>query len=142
MPCRVTASHRPWLELHLLQRWTHPRHCSSPHHAVAKRVFLPNSPVPLAAPSPPARYCLAYVADDGQVSDGLQDGEPDANALCSLSHQPPVVTDELVGIQADLHPVVEQGKEGCQGTGRHKDGDEAALQDCNEEEEEERGGTG
>lgn len=90
--------------------------------------FSPSSPTPPAAPSPPAARPV-HVADDGQVSGGLQDGEPDADAPCLLSHRPPVVTDALVGIQADLHTVVEQGEEGCQGTGCHKDGDEAKLQD-------------
>lgn len=52
---------------------------------------------------------------NGQVSDDLQDGEPQDNAPNLLSRRPSVVTDALVGIQAHLHPVVEQGKEGARG---------------------------
>lgn len=103
----MTATHCPWLELHLLHRQTLSEHCCSPHHAASfnTQTSSPNSLTPPAAPSWPA----------AQVSDDLQDGEPGANAPCLLSHRLLVVTDALVGIQADFHLVVEQGEEGCQG---------------------------
>lgn len=79
-------------------------------------------PLPMAGAAPSAQ------ADPPPALQLPSSREPDANALCLLSHRPPVATDALVGIQAD-HTVVEQGEEGCQGTGCHKDGDEAKLQD-------------
>ena len=72
--------------------------------------------------------CWTHVCDDGEVRQGLQDVEPGADVLRTLGHRPAVLTHKLVGVQADLGPVVEQSEEGRQGEGRHEDGDEAKLQ--------------
>ena len=45
-----------------------------------------------------------------------------------LGHRPPRLTDELLGVQSDLHPVVEEGEQGSQGEGGHEDGDETELE--------------
>lgn len=68
--------------------------------------------------------------DDGEVRQGLQDVEPHADVLRTLGHGPPVLAHKLVGVQAHLGPVVEQGKERRQGERCHKDGDEAKLEHC------------
>lgn len=52
-----------------------------------------------------------HVADDCQMCDDFKDMEPDADALGSLHNWAPVFTDKFMGIQADFHPVIEQGKE-------------------------------
>ena len=49
-----------------------------------------------------------------------------------LGHRPPRLTDELLGVQSDLHPVVEEGEQGSQGEGRHEDRDETELEHCSE----------
>ena len=46
-----------------------------------------------------------------------------------LRHGPPSLADELLGVQPDLHPVVEEGEQGGQGEGRHEDCDETELED-------------
>jgi len=71
-----------------------------------------------------------HVGDDGQVRQGFQDVEPDADVLGALGHRPAVLARELVRVQADLHPVVEEGEERRQGERRHEDGDEPKLEHC------------
>ena len=62
----------------------------------------------------------------------LENGEPDADILGALRHRSPRLADELLGVEADLHPVVEQREEGRQGEGRHEDRQETELQNCEE----------
>lgn len=60
---------------------------------------------------------------------GLKQEQPDPSALCTLSHWPPVVVHELVGVQSDLHLVAEQSKpQGRPRAGCHRDGAELKLQ--------------
>lgn len=66
----------------------------------------------------------------------VQDGEPDADVLRPLGHGAAGLAHELLRVQPDLHPVVEQREERRQREGRHEDGDEAKLEDCGREEEE------
>ena len=40
----------------------------------------------------------------------------------------PGLTDKLLGVQANLHPVVEESEERGEGEGSYKDGDEAKLE--------------
>ena len=47
---------------------------------------------------------------------------PGSQRSLPLSHK-------LVGIESDLHHVVEEGKQWCKGECRHKDGDKAKLND-------------
>ena len=78
------------------------------------------------------KYLLEIVtdiADHRQLSDHLHDGEPDPDVLGSLRHRPPGLTDKLLGVQSDLHPVVEQRKERRQREGRNEDCYETKLQD-------------
>ena len=74
---------------------------------------------------------LSYIADDGQLGDHLHDLEPDPDILGPLGHGPPRLADELLGVQPDLHPVVEEGEQGGQGEGRHEDCDETELEHWN-----------
>ena len=76
---------------------------------------------------------LSYIADDGQLGDHLHDLEPDPDILGPLSHGPPRLADELLSVQPDLHPVVEEGEQGGQGEGRHEDCDETELEHWNTE---------
>ena len=46
-----------------------------------------------------------------------------------FSDSSPCLTDKLLGVQPDLHPVVEEGEQWSQREGRHEDGDEAKLED-------------
>ena len=71
---------------------------------------------------------VTHIADDRQLRDHLHDPEPDADVLRPLGHGPPCLADELLGVQSDLHPVVEESKQGRQGEGRHEDGDETELE--------------
>ena len=49
--------------------------------------------------------------------------------LSPFSDSSPRLTDKFLGVQPDLHPVVEEGEQGSQREGRHEDGDEAKLED-------------
>lgn len=71
-----------------------------------------------------------HVGDDGQVRQGLQDVEPHADVLGTLGYRTAVLAHKLVRVQADFHPVVEEGEERRQGERRHEDGDEAELEHC------------
>lgn len=72
-----------------------------------------------------------HVGDDGQVRQGLQYVEPDSDVLGALSHRPAVLARKLVGVQTDLHPVVEEGEERREGERCHEDGDESKLEHFN-----------
>ena len=71
---------------------------------------------------------MSYITDDRQLCQHLQYGEPDPDILRPLRHRPPRLADKLLAVQPDLHPVVDEGKEGGQGEGGHENGDEAELQ--------------
>ena len=43
-------------------------------------------------------------------------------------HGSPPLSDEFVGVQADLDDIVKQSQERCQREGSHKDGGEAKLE--------------
>ena len=68
-----------------------------------------------------------YIWNDSEVSNHVQDLEPDPDVLGPLGHRPSRLADELLSVQPDLHPVVQEGEEGGEGEGRHEDGDEAEL---------------
>lgn len=70
---------------------------------------------------------VTHVAEDGEVGDGFEDVEPDANILDPFSPGPATLAEVLVGVQADLHHVVGEGEEGSQGEGRHEERHEAVL---------------
>ena len=71
---------------------------------------------------------MPYIVDDRQLCQHLQYGEPYPDILRPLRHRPPRLADKLLAVQPDLHPVVDEGKEGSQGEGGHENGDEAELQ--------------
>ena len=92
------------------------------------------SKIVLATPRPrsrPGQQHRSYVADDGQLNDGLEDREPDADVVASLGHRSARRTDELVRVETDLEPVVEQSEQRSQRERRHEDRYEAELQHCN-----------
>jgi hypothetical protein len=64
-----------------------------------------------------------------QPPDSLQDGEPDANVLDALGHWTSVVDEKLLGVEAQLEDVVEEGEERSQGKGRDEDCNETVLDD-------------
>ena len=72
---------------------------------------------------------VPHIADNSQLSDHLHNPEPDPDVLRPLRHGPPGLADELLGVQPDLHPVVEEGEQGGQGEGSHEDCNEAELED-------------
>ena len=41
----------------------------------------------------------------------------------------PCFTNEFVGIESDLHPIVQHGEQGSDGKGSNENGDETKLQD-------------
>lgn len=73
------------------------------------------------------------IGEDGEVSDALQDAKPDANVLDPLCPGTPALTQVLVGINADLHNVVEQRKDWSKRESCHKDSDKPVLDHCREE---------
>ena len=81
---------------------------------------------------------LAYIADNRQLGDHLHDPEPDPDVLGPLGHGPPGLTDELLCVQSDLHPVVDEGEQGSQGEGRHEDCYEAKLKNWETENNDHR----
>ena len=74
------------------------------------------------------KEAVPHIADNSQLSDHLHNPEPDPDVLRPLRHGPPGLADELLGVQPDLHPVVEEGEQGGQGEGRHEDCDETKLE--------------
>ena len=73
---------------------------------------------------------MTHIDYDGQVWQAFQDAEPDAYVLGALGHRPAVLAGELVSVQTDFHPVVEEGEERSERERRHEDGDEAKLEHC------------
>lgn len=69
----------------------------------------------------------SYVGEHGRVRDELQDGKPDADVLSSLHHRAAIFSDELLSIQTNLHPIVDESEERSERTRCHKDGDESKL---------------
>ena len=75
------------------------------------------------------RKNVTDITDNRQLSDHLHDGEPDPDVLGPFGHGPPGLADELLGVQSDFHPVVQEREEGRQGEGRHENCDETKLED-------------
>lgn len=75
-------------------------------------------------------WISTHVGYDGEVRQGFQYVEPDADVLGSLGHRSAVLAHKLVGVQTDFHPVIEERKEGSEGEGCHEDGDETKLEHC------------
>ena len=73
---------------------------------------------------------LSHIADDGKVGQRLEDGEPDADVGAPLGDRPARLAEELLRVQPDLHPVVEQREQWRQRERRHENGDEAELKHC------------
>jgi hypothetical protein len=71
---------------------------------------------------------VTHIADDSEVCQHVQDLEPDANILCSFSHNASGVTHKLLCIQPNLDPVVEQCKQWSQWEGSYKNGYKAKLE--------------
>ena len=70
-----------------------------------------------------------HITDDRQLCQSVQYGEPDPYVLSTLGNHSPGLTDKLLGVQSQLHPVVKQGEQRCQGKGGHEHGDKTKLQD-------------
>ena len=52
----------------------------------------------------------SYVANDGQLSERLKNLEPHTDVLAAVRHGSARLAHELVCVQANLNPVIEQGK--------------------------------
>jgi len=70
---------------------------------------------------------LAYIANDCQLGEAFQYTEPYADVLTSFGNWSSGLTDELVGVETYLHPVVEQREEWSQREGGDKDRNEPEL---------------
>ena len=68
-----------------------------------------------------------YIAYDSKVCQCVEYREPDSDVLGLLSNGAPCLTDKLVCVESDLHPVVEQSEERSERERGHKDRDEAEL---------------
>ena len=68
------------------------------------------------------------VGDDRELGQHVQDLEPNADIFCPFGHGSARFANELLGVQANFDPVIEQGEERRQRESRHEDGDEAELQ--------------
>ena len=75
-----------------------------------------------------------HIANDSQVCQHVENFKPDADVLGTLSHNATGLTDKLLSIKPDLHPVVEQCEQWGQGEGSNEDGDEAKLKHWNTRE--------
>ena len=53
--------------------------------------------------------------------------------LCTLGNRSTEDGDKLVSVEADLHPVVEQGEQRGQWEGCHEDGHKTVLDHCRRE---------
>lgn len=73
-------------------------------------------------------FSRTHVNNDRDLSQQIQDEEPDADALGTLGYWAAVLAHKLLGIQADFDPVVEQSQEWGQWESSDEDGDEAKLQ--------------
>ena len=71
-----------------------------------------------------------HVCNNGQERQALQNIEPYPDALRLCSVRSPPDGHEFEGVQSDFDDVVEKGKEGRQGKGGDKEGDEAILDHC------------
>ena len=69
-----------------------------------------------------------YVADDGYLSDTVQNVKPDADILSSVGDRSSHFTNELVRVNADLKDVVGECEERSQRKCSHKDCDETELE--------------
>ena len=54
---------------------------------------------------------LSYIADDGDLRERIHDGEPDTDVLGPICNRAPGLTHKLLGIDANLEPVVEECKQ-------------------------------
>lgn len=63
---------------------------------------------------------LTDVADDGKLRESVENLEPDSDVLTSFCYRTSRLAGELVSVQSDLHPVVEQSKERRQRKRRHE----------------------
>lgn len=70
-----------------------------------------------------------HIANDGDPGQEVENGKPNADVLSSLGYTPSGLTDEFVGVQADLDPVVQEGEQGGEGECRHEDGYKPELKD-------------
>ena len=71
----------------------------------------------------------AYIAYDGQLSQCVEDGEPDTDVLSAFGHGSSRFADELLCVESNFDPVVEEGEEGRERKRRHEDGYETKLED-------------
>ena len=74
------------------------------------------------------RDVATYIADDSQLSECVENCEPDSDILTSFGDRPARFTGELVSVQADLKPVVEQCKQRRKRKRSHEDCYETELQ--------------
>jgi len=61
------------------------------------------------------------------MSDGVEDGEPDADVLAALGDRPSSLADELVRVESNLQPVVEQREQRRQRKRGHEYRNKAEL---------------
>ena len=73
------------------------------------------------------RDVLTHVTDDSELCQRVQNDKPDADVLTAFSHGTPRLAHELVRVQPDLYPVVQQREERGQREGGHEYSDEAKL---------------
>ena len=69
-----------------------------------------------------------YVADDGYLSNTVQNVKPDADILSPVGDGSSHLTNELVWVNANLKDVVGESEERSQRKGSHKDCNETELE--------------
>ena len=72
-----------------------------------------------------------HVADDGELGEAVEDREPHPDVPGALRHRPARLAHQLLRVDPDLDPVVEQREQGSERERCHEDRDEAELQHCN-----------
>ena len=69
-----------------------------------------------------------HIWDDCKVSNHVQNLEPDPDVLSTFCNGPPGFADELLRVQSNLHPVVQQREERGKRKGGNENCDEPELQ--------------
>ena len=73
---------------------------------------------------------ITHVEHDGEVGDTLEDAVPGSDILHPLRQRSPHLRHVLVGVQTDLHHVIDESTERRQRESSHEQCDESVLNHC------------
>ena len=73
---------------------------------------------------------ITHVEHDGEVGDALEDAVPGSDVLHPLRQRSPHLGHVFVGVQTDLHDVIDEGAERRKWERSHEECDEPVLNHC------------